>query len=108
MRMKHEIHTEIIEADPEVDDEEAQAMLDVMDAEVRSQLYQCCKSKKYPQRFTPFPKGWQADRARQQRRSFHPRLKVDRERFIQTRNLQEGLLGDVDVESDHSGSSSGE
>ena len=57
---------EIVEVDPEVDNEEAQALSDAMDAEVRSQLYQCCKSKKHLQHFAPFPKGWKADRACQQ------------------------------------------
>ena len=52
---------EIVEADPEVDDKEAQALSDAMDAEVRSCLYQCCKSKQHPHRFAPFPKGWKAD-----------------------------------------------
>ena len=59
---------EIVEADPEVDDEEAQALSDAMDAEVRSQLFQRCKSKQHPHHFAPFPKGWKADRARGQRR----------------------------------------
>ena len=101
---------EIQEADPEVDDEEAQALSDAMDAEVRSRLFQRCKSKQHPHRFAPFPKGWQADRARgQRRRTFRGALlEVERERFIRTRNLREGLLGDADVESDDSGSSSGE
>ena len=101
---------EIVEADPEVDDEEAQALSDAMDAEVRSRLFQRCKSKQHPHRFAPFPKGWQADCARgQRRRTFRrPLLEVERERFIRTRNLREGLLGDADVESDDSGSSSGE
>ena len=101
---------EIVEADLEVDDEEAQALSDVMDAEVRSHLYQRCKSKRHPQRFAPFPKGWEADQAcQQQRRTFRrPQLKVEQERFIQTRNLREGLNGDADVESDNSRSSSGE
>ena len=52
---------EIVEADPEVDDEEAQVLCDAMDAKVRSCLYQRCKSKQHPHRFAPFPKGWQAD-----------------------------------------------
>ena len=101
---------EIVEADPEVDNEEAQALSDAMDAEVRSRLFQRCKSKQHPHRFAPFPKGWKADRARgQRRRTFRgPLLEVERERFIRTRNLREGLLGDADVESDDSGSSSGE
>ena len=51
----------IMEADLEVDDEDAWVLLDTMDAEVRSHLFQCCKSKKHPQCFAPFPKGWQAD-----------------------------------------------
>ena len=101
---------EIAEADPEVDDEEAQALSDAMDAEVRSRLFQRCKSKQHPHRFAPFPKGWKADRARgQRRRTFRGALlEVERERFVRTRNLREGLLGDADVESDDSGSSSGE
>ena len=101
---------EIVEADPDVDDEEAQALSDAMDAEVRGRLFQRCKSKQHPHRFAPFPKGWQADRARgQRRRTFRgPLLEVERERFIRTRNLREGLLCDADVESDDPGSSSGE
>ena len=101
---------EIAEADPDVDDEEAQALSDAMDAEVRSRLFQRCKSKQHPHRFAPFPKGWQADRARgQRRRTFRGALlEVEQEQFIRTRNLREGLLGDADVESDDSGSSSGE
>ena len=101
---------EIVETDPVVDDEEAQALSDAMDAEVRSRLFQRCKSKQHPHRFAPFPKGWKADRARgQRRRTFRgPLLEVEHERFIRTRNLREGLLGDADVESDDSGSSSGE
>ena len=80
---------EIVEADPDVDDEEAQVLSDAMDAEVRSRLFQRCKSKQHPHRFAPFPKGWQADRARgQRRRTFRrPLLEVERERFIRTRNL---------------------
>ena len=52
---------EIVEADLEVDDKEAQALSDAMDAEVRSRLYQHCKSKNHPHHFAPFPKGWKAD-----------------------------------------------
>ena len=48
---------EIVETDPAVDDEEAQALSDAMDAEVRSRLFQRCKSKQHPHRFAPFPKG---------------------------------------------------
>ena len=80
---------EIVEADPDVDDEEAQALSDAMDAEVRSRLFQRCKSKQHPHQFAPFPKGWQADRARgQRRRTFRGALlEVERERVIRTRNL---------------------
>ena len=99
---------EIVEVDPKVDNEEAQALSDTMDAEVRSRLYQCCKSKQHPHRFAPFPKGWKADHAHRQRQTFHPQLEVNCEWFIQTRNLREGLDGDTDVESEHSRSSSGE
>ena len=58
---------EIVEADPEVDDEEARALLDALDAEVRSRLFQHCKLKQHPHRFAPFPKGWNADQACEQR-----------------------------------------
>ena len=51
---------EIAEVDPEADNEDAQALPDAMDAEVRSRLYQRCKSKQHPHRFAPFPKGWKA------------------------------------------------
>ena len=57
---------EIVEADPNINEEEAHALLDAMDAEVRSCLYQCCKSKHHPQCFAPFPKGWKADQACEQ------------------------------------------
>ena len=101
-----QVVTELVEIQ-EVDDEEAQALSDAMDAEVRSRLFQRCKSKQHPHRFAPFPKGWQADQARRQRRRTFQRGGAERERFVRTRNLREGLLGDADVESDHSGSSSG-
>ena len=106
-----QVVTELVEIqevdDEEVDDEEAQALSDAMDAEVRSRLFQRCKSKQHPHRFAPFPKGWEADQARRQRRRTFQRGGAERERFVRTRNLREGLLGDADVESDHSGSSSG-
>ena len=99
---------EIVEVDLEVDSEEAWALLDRMDEEVRSQLRQRCKSRKHPEHFLPYPKGHEARRfACQGRRSFQ-RGGAERERVIQTRNLREGLLGNADVESEHSGSSSGE
>ena len=47
----------------EVLDEDAQALLDVMDAEVRGRLFQHCKSKQGPKHFQPYPKGWKADHA---------------------------------------------
>ena len=80
---------EIVEADPEVDDEEAQALSDAMDAEVRSWVYQCCKSKQHPHWFAPFPKDWKADQAcKQRRRPFYwPPLEVDQECLIWTQNL---------------------
>ena len=61
---------EIVEVDPEVDNEEAWLLLDVMDAEVRSCLFQWCKSKKHPHQFAPFPKGWKADQTRERRQTF--------------------------------------
>ena len=93
----------------EVDDEEAQALSDKMDAEVRSHLFQHCRSKNHPERFAPYPKGWQNGlRPHERRRTFQRGGGAERERFVRTRNLREGLLGDVDIESDHSGSSDGD
>ena len=51
------IVTELVEIQ-EVDDKEAQALSDTMDEEVRSHLFQRCKSKNHPERFAPYPKGW--------------------------------------------------
>ena len=65
----------------------APALSDAMDAEVRSCLFQHCKSKQHPHRFAPFPKGWKADRACQRQQTFHPRLEVDYEQFVRTQNL---------------------
>ena len=48
---------EIMEADPEVNGEEAQVLSNTIDAEVRSHLYQQCKLKNYPEWFLPYPKG---------------------------------------------------
>ena len=42
----------------EVEDKEAQVLLDAMDEEVRSRLFQRCRSKNHPERFAPYPKGW--------------------------------------------------
>ena len=94
--------------DPEVDNEDAQALSDVMDAEVRGRLFQRCRPKQHPHCFVPFPKGWKVDCAHERRQTFHLRLKVEWERFVRTRNLREGLACDTDVESNRSGSSSGE
>ena len=90
----------------EEDDEAAQVLLDVMDAEVRSRLFQRCKSKQGPKHFHPYPKGWKADCPRERRRTFQ-RGGAERDRFVRTQNLREGLLGNADIESEHSGSSSG-
>ena len=102
-----QVVTELVEI-REVDDEEAQALSDAMDEEVRSRLFQRCRSKNHPERFHPYPKGWQNGlRPRERRRTFQ-RGGAERERFVRTQNLREGLLGDADVESEHSGSSSGD
>ena len=45
---------EVVEVDPEVDNEEAQALSDAIDTEVRSRLFQCCKSKQHPHWFALF------------------------------------------------------
>ena len=58
---------EIIKVNPEVDDEDARVLSDMMDAEVRRHLYQQCKSKQHPHLFAPFPKGWKADCACERR-----------------------------------------
>ena len=50
--------TELVEI-REVEDEEAQALSDAMDKEVRSCLFQRCHSKNHPEHFHPYPKGWQ-------------------------------------------------
>ena len=101
-----QVVTELVEI-REVEDEEAQALLDTMDEEVRSRLFQCCRSRNHPERFHPYPKGWQAGlRPRERRRTFQCGG-AKRERLVRTQNLREGLLGDADVESDHSGSGSG-
>ena len=46
----------------EEEDKEAWVLSDAMDAEVRSRLFQHCKSKQGPKHFHPDPKGWKADR----------------------------------------------
>ena len=92
----------------EVEDEEAQALSNAMDAEVRSRLFQRCKSKNHPERFHPYPKGWKNGLHPRERRQTFQRGGAERERFVRTRNLREGILGNTDIESDHSGSSSGD
>ena len=52
------VMTELVEIQ-EVQDEEAQALSDAMDEEVRSCLFQRCRSKNHPECFHPYPKGWQ-------------------------------------------------
>ena len=99
---------EIPEVDLNVDDVEAEALLDRMNAEVRSRLLQHCKLKNHPEQFLPYPKGHVARGfAHQGQRSFQ-RGGAEREQFVRTRNLREGLLGDADAKSDHSGSGSGD
>ena len=51
---------EIPEVDLNVDDADAEALSDRMDAEVRSRLLQCCKSRQHPEHFLPYPKGHEA------------------------------------------------
>ena len=53
-----QVVTELVEVQ-EVDDEEAEVLSDAMDEEVRSWLFQHCRSKNHPERFAPYPKGWQ-------------------------------------------------
>ena len=53
-----QVVTELVEIQ-EVEDEEAQALSDAMDKEVRSRLFQRCRSKNHPECFAPYPKGWQ-------------------------------------------------
>ena len=53
-----QVVTELVEI-WEVEDEEAQVLLDAMDEEVRSRLFQRCRSKNHPEHFHPYPKGWQ-------------------------------------------------
>ena len=52
-----QVVTELVEIQ-EVDDEEAMAILDAMDAEVRTRIFRCCKSKQGPKHIYPYPKGW--------------------------------------------------
>ena len=52
-----QVVTELVEI-REVEDEEAQALSDAMDKEMRSRLFQRCRSKNHPERFHPYPKGW--------------------------------------------------
>ena len=70
----------------EEDDEAAQALLDGMDTEVRSQLFQRCKLKQGPKHFHPYPKGWKADHPHERRWTFQ-QGGAEREQFVRTRNL---------------------
>ena len=54
-----QVVTNLVMIQEEVLDEDAQVLSDAMDAEVRSRLFQRCKSKNHPERFAPYPKGWQ-------------------------------------------------
>ena len=83
---------EIVEADLKVNNKEARILSNVMDAKVRSHLFQRCKLKKHPHWFAPFPKGWKADRAHEQRQTFQPRLKINWEIFVRTWNLSGPLF----------------
>ena len=66
-----QVVTELVEI-REVKDEEAEALSDAMDEEVRSRLFQRCRSKNHPERFHPYPKGWQNGlRPSGRRRTFH-------------------------------------
>ena len=81
-----QVVTELVEI-WEVQDEEAQVLSDAMDEEVRSRLFQRCCSKNHPERFHPYPKGWQnGTRPSGRQRTFH-RGGAERERFVRTRNL---------------------
>ena len=51
---------EIPEIDLSIDDADAKALSDRMDAEVRSRLLQRCKSRQHPEHFLPYPKGHEA------------------------------------------------
>ena len=99
---------EIPEVDFNMDDAKAEALSNWMDAKVRSCLFQQCKSKNHPEQFLPYPKGHKSHGFAHQGQQSFQRGGAERERFVQTRNLQEGLLGNTDVESEHSGSSSGD
>ena len=52
-----QVVTDLVEIQ-EVDEEEAQALSDTMDAEVRTRIFQRCKLKQGPKHFHPYPKGW--------------------------------------------------
>ena len=97
----------IVEVDLEVDSEEARELSDRMDKEVRSRLRQRCKLNQHPERFAPFPKGWKARGQARKRRQTFQRGGAKFEQVIRTRNLRGGPLGDADIESDDSRSSSG-
>ena len=81
-----QVVTELVEIQ-EVDDEEVEALSDAMDEEVRSRLFQHCRSKNHPECFHPYPKGWKNGlRPREQRRTFQ-RGGAEREQFVRTQNL---------------------
>ena len=55
--------TDLVAIQEDEEDEDARALLDTMDMEVRNCLFQHCRSKQGPKHFRPYPKGWKADRA---------------------------------------------
>ena len=58
-----QVVTDLVAIQEDKEDKDAWALLDVMDMEVRSHLFQRCKLKQGPKHFQPYPKGWKADRA---------------------------------------------
>ena len=98
-----QVVTELVEIQ-EVDEEEAQVVLDAMDAQVQSCLYQCCKSKNHPSRYHPFPKDWM-NGGYVGCQSFQG--PSEQEQVQNTKLLMEGLNGDADVETNDESASSG-
>ena len=81
-----QVVTELV-AIQEVNDEEAQALLDAMDEEVRTWIFQCCKSKQGPKHFHPYPKGWKDGLHPRERRRTFQQGGAEREWFVWTQNL---------------------
>ena len=54
-----QVVTDLVEIqEVEEEDEAVVALSDAMDAEVRTWIFQRCKSKQGPKHFHPYPKGW--------------------------------------------------